>query len=162
CKIAEEYSPNGCGHISPDSAARALFPSVPWAADDLAMETSAPHGKRTAARRLQSLANNGILVDTPPDDLVRFGAQLAAQQCHDLAGVAFVHTRRMAGPRGIGLHLSITITAVAGAVSQQIMLRRNGPDGSCAMGSGRRHGCPTARHRVVLGARGTAPRTDPG
>jgi len=32
------------------------------------METSAPHGDRTAARRL---ADNGILLDTPPDDLMR-------------------------------------------------------------------------------------------
>ena len=54
--------------------ARALLPSVPWAADDLAMETSAPHGDRTAAHRLQSLANKGILHDTQPDDLMRFGA----------------------------------------------------------------------------------------
>jgi hypothetical protein len=38
------------------------------------METSAPHGDRTAAHRLQSLANKGILHDTQPDDLMRFGA----------------------------------------------------------------------------------------
>ena len=38
------------------------------------METSAPHGDRTAAHRLQSLANNGILLDTPSDELMRFGA----------------------------------------------------------------------------------------
>ena len=41
------------------------------------METAAPHGDRTAAHRLQSLANNGILLDTPPDDLMRFGATAA-------------------------------------------------------------------------------------
>ena len=40
----------------------------------LTMETSAPHGDRTAAHRLQSLANKGILHDTQPDDLMRFGA----------------------------------------------------------------------------------------
>jgi hypothetical protein len=34
------------------------------------METSAPHGDRTAVHRLQSLADNGILLDTPPDDLI--------------------------------------------------------------------------------------------
>ena len=39
-----------------------------------AMETSAPHGDRTAAHRLQSLANEDILLDTPSDDLMRFGA----------------------------------------------------------------------------------------
>ena len=38
------------------------------------METSAPHDDRTAAHRLQSLADNGILLDTPPDDLMRFDA----------------------------------------------------------------------------------------
>jgi len=38
------------------------------------MEISIPHGDRTAAHGLQSLANNGILLDTPPDDLLRFDA----------------------------------------------------------------------------------------
>ena len=38
------------------------------------METSTPHGDRTATHRLQSLANNGILLDTPPDDVMRYGA----------------------------------------------------------------------------------------
>jgi hypothetical protein len=38
------------------------------------METSAPHGDCTAAHRLQSLANNVILLDAPPDDLMRYGA----------------------------------------------------------------------------------------
>ena len=38
------------------------------------METSAPHGDCIAAHRLQSLADNGILLDTAPDDLMRFGA----------------------------------------------------------------------------------------
>jgi hypothetical protein len=38
------------------------------------METSVPHGDRTTAHRLQSLANNGILLDTTPDDLMRYGA----------------------------------------------------------------------------------------
>jgi hypothetical protein len=38
------------------------------------METFAPHGDRTAAHQLQSLANNVILLDTPPDDLMRYGA----------------------------------------------------------------------------------------
>ena len=41
------------------------------------METSEPRGDRTAVHRLQSLANNGILLDTPPDDLMRFGATAA-------------------------------------------------------------------------------------
>jgi hypothetical protein len=38
------------------------------------METSAPHGDRTTAHRLQSLANNGILLGAPPDKLMRYGA----------------------------------------------------------------------------------------
>jgi hypothetical protein len=38
------------------------------------MATSAPHGDRTTAHRLQSLADNDILLDTPPDDLMRYGA----------------------------------------------------------------------------------------
>ena len=38
------------------------------------METSASHGDRTAAHGLQSLANKGILLDTQPDDVMRFGA----------------------------------------------------------------------------------------
>ena len=38
------------------------------------MQISAPLGDCTAAHRLQSLADNGILLDTPPDDLMRYGA----------------------------------------------------------------------------------------
>jgi hypothetical protein len=38
------------------------------------MEISIPHGDRTAAHGLQSLANNGILLDARPDDLMRYGA----------------------------------------------------------------------------------------
>ena len=39
--------------------------------------------------------------------------QLAAQQCNEVARIAFVHLRRLAAMRGMRLHLSITITAVA-------------------------------------------------
>jgi hypothetical protein len=38
------------------------------------MQTSAPHGDHTAAHRLQSLADNGITLDTLPHDLIRLGA----------------------------------------------------------------------------------------
>jgi hypothetical protein len=38
------------------------------------MEISAPQGDRAAAHRLQSLADNGLLLDSPPDDLMRYGA----------------------------------------------------------------------------------------
>jgi hypothetical protein len=38
------------------------------------MEISTPHGDRATAHRLQRLANNGILLDAPPDDLMRYGA----------------------------------------------------------------------------------------
>jgi hypothetical protein len=41
------------------------------------METSEPRGDRTAVHRLQSLANNVILLDAPPDDLMRYGAIVA-------------------------------------------------------------------------------------
>ena len=38
------------------------------------MESSAPHGDRTAAHRPQSLADNGLLLDSPQGYLMRFGA----------------------------------------------------------------------------------------
>src|ERR1700739_3807667 len=47
-------------------------------------------------------------------------------------------------------------------LSRPLMLRRNGPGGSCATGSGRRHARPTERRHPVLDARGTILRTDPG
>ena len=40
-------------------------------------------------------------------------AQLAAQQCNEVARIAFVHLRHPAAMRGMRLHLSITMTAVA-------------------------------------------------
>ena len=39
--------------------------------------------------------------------------QLAAQQCDQVARIALVDIRRRAAMRGMRLHLSITITAVA-------------------------------------------------
>jgi hypothetical protein len=37
------------------------------------MKISAPLGDCIASHRLQSLADNGIRLDTAPDDLMRFG-----------------------------------------------------------------------------------------
>src|ERR1700730_16405792 len=72
-------------------------------------------------------------------------------------------TRRSSpGPRCMVASLSHTSFGGALPPAKRLMLRRNGPDGSCATGSGRRHARPIERRHPASGVRGTAPRTDPG